>query len=116
MVPWFDSIAYNAMMCSLPRFYGNESIQPDNEAHAFISCSFIQPVRLLLSDTFRIIYPSIPYPSFSLSSQLFGYNDIIFIALRRPWKLFHAECLNVIWYMQNELIFRDLMHYPDMSA
>jgi hypothetical protein len=29
MVPWFDSIAYNAVMCSLPRVYGNESIQPD---------------------------------------------------------------------------------------
>jgi hypothetical protein len=29
MVPWFDSIAYNAVMCSLPRFYGNEGIQPD---------------------------------------------------------------------------------------
>jgi hypothetical protein len=30
MVPSFDSIAYNAVMCSLPRFYGNEGIQPDN--------------------------------------------------------------------------------------
>ena len=29
MVPWFDSIAYNAVMCSLPRFYGNEGMQPD---------------------------------------------------------------------------------------
>jgi hypothetical protein len=33
MVPWFDSIAYNAMMCSLPRFYGNEGMQPNNEAY-----------------------------------------------------------------------------------
>jgi hypothetical protein len=30
MVPWFDSIEYNAVMCSLPRFYGNERIQPDS--------------------------------------------------------------------------------------
>jgi hypothetical protein len=29
MVPWFDSIAYNAVMCSLPRFYSNEGMQPD---------------------------------------------------------------------------------------
>jgi hypothetical protein len=29
MVPWFDSIAYDAVMCSLPRFYGNEGMQPD---------------------------------------------------------------------------------------
>jgi hypothetical protein len=29
MVPWFDSIAYNAVMCSLPRFYGNKGIQPN---------------------------------------------------------------------------------------
>jgi hypothetical protein len=29
MVPWFDSIAYNAVMCSLPRFYGNEGMQPN---------------------------------------------------------------------------------------
>jgi hypothetical protein len=30
MVPWFDSIAYNAGMCSLPRFYGNEGMQPNS--------------------------------------------------------------------------------------
>jgi hypothetical protein len=30
MVPWFDGIAYNAVMCSLRRFYGNEGMQPDN--------------------------------------------------------------------------------------
>jgi hypothetical protein len=29
MVPWFDSIAYNAVMCSLPRFYSNEGMQPE---------------------------------------------------------------------------------------
>jgi hypothetical protein len=29
MVPWFDSIAYNAEMCSLPRSYGNKGMQPD---------------------------------------------------------------------------------------
>jgi hypothetical protein len=34
MVPWFDSIAYNAVMCSLPRFYGNEGMQP-NTAKGF---------------------------------------------------------------------------------
>jgi hypothetical protein len=32
MVPWFDSIAYNAVMCSLPRFYSNEGIQPNTHA------------------------------------------------------------------------------------
>jgi hypothetical protein len=31
MVPWFDSIAYNEVMCSLPRFYGNEGIHPDRD-------------------------------------------------------------------------------------
>jgi hypothetical protein len=31
MVPWFDNIAYNAVMCSLPRFYGNEGMQPDRD-------------------------------------------------------------------------------------
>ena len=30
MVPWFGIIAYNAVMCSLPRLYGNEGMQPDN--------------------------------------------------------------------------------------
>jgi hypothetical protein len=30
MVPWFVSIAYNAVMCSLPRFYSNEGMQPDS--------------------------------------------------------------------------------------
>jgi hypothetical protein len=30
MVPWFDSIAYNAVMCSLPMFYGNEGMQPNS--------------------------------------------------------------------------------------
>jgi hypothetical protein len=54
----------------------------EDEAHAFISCPFIQTVRLWLSNTLRIIYPSIPFSSFPLSSQLFGYNDIIPIALR----------------------------------
>jgi hypothetical protein len=32
MVPWFDSIAYDAVMCSLPRFYGNEGMQPNKSA------------------------------------------------------------------------------------
>jgi hypothetical protein len=31
MVPWFDSIAYNAVMCSLPRNYSNEGMQPDGQ-------------------------------------------------------------------------------------
>jgi hypothetical protein len=30
MVPWFDSIAYYAVMCSLPRFYGSEVMQPNS--------------------------------------------------------------------------------------
>jgi hypothetical protein len=38
MVPWFDSIAYNAVMCSLPRFYGNEGIQPDSLASRNATC------------------------------------------------------------------------------
>jgi hypothetical protein len=29
MLPWLDSIAYNAVMCSLPSIYGNEGMQPN---------------------------------------------------------------------------------------
>jgi hypothetical protein len=68
----------------------------EDETHAFISCPFIQPVWSWLRNKLRLIYPSIPFPSFPLWSQLFGYNDIIPVTLRTPWKLLHAGCLNAI--------------------
>jgi hypothetical protein len=48
MVPWFDSRAYNAVMCSLPRFYGNEGMQPDRVLTLYLAKPLYQLGQLLV--------------------------------------------------------------------